>query len=1052
MPDLGATFAAWLATTAAQASAAMGANAIVYNAVGTAIQGALTSAAFWTATASVAYSSVQMRKAAKAARAGLNKGRTFMARSPTAPRQIIYGQIKASGPIVFMDAMGTNNEYVQIIVALAGHECQEISTIYFNDDLLTLDGSGNVTSQSYGGYATVKKFLGTTGQTVTLPSTSPRWTTSHRLRGICCVSVRLKWNAEVFTQGTPNISALVKGKKIYDPRTTTTAYSNNWALCVADYLTDSSLGVGHQFSELNDTALQAAANVSDENVNLDPSGTEKRYAVNGAVLSNAAPGDVLQQLIFSGAGFCGYIGGSWYIHAGAYRTPTITLDESNLRGSISLQTKLSRKDIFNAVKGVYTSPDTDWQPADYPAVTNATYQAEDGERIWQDFEWPFITSSSMAQRVSKIGLERIRQEISVQLRCNLTAVTVQAGDNIMVNNTRLGWTNKVFEVLNSKFVQETQDGALALGYDLDLRETASSVWDWANGEETVVDPAPNTNLPDPSTVAAPTGLTLTSNSTTTSLQADGSVIPRILVEWTAPADEFVLSGGTIRVEYKLNAASEWNFWAYARGDEVENYITAVVIGQSYNVRIKSETVLGTTSSWVSATATAAGDLVAPGTPANLTATAGAGFISLDWDDVAVSDLSEYGVYRHTSNVFGSATKVAEVRASRFIDAEVATGTTYYYWVTAIDRSENEGTQSSSANAVATAPIDVTAPSTPSAPTYSSEGTYLSGDGTVFAFVVIDTPALPSGAIALDVLYRIDGSASWILADQIATDTTARIDDLSPGVAYEFAVRGVSNGGALSTVSTVLDRTAPNKTTGPGVVTSITMTAANSAPFINTTVSVAGDWTSNIAWVKPSDKDVSYYEIKVTNTDSDAAVDYRYTSYAGVSLMTTEDTHIDVKYNFSAPVSGYVRIRAYDITGNAGAWASGGQINSSTRLNGGAGDLAAQNSSATEVSGIQTGSGSSVVKIVARFEYSEVKTLTGGSPTETVSFSLTNRGFGTKPDQGQVQCASNSLISCRYNFDHASNSSTVAYVELQTIDGSNIPAGGQRFSLNLTEFN
>lgn len=1046
MPDLGATFAAWLATTAAQASAAMGANAIVYNAVGTAIQGALTSAAFWTATASVAYSSVQMRKAAKAARAGLNKGRTFMARSPTAPRQIIYGQIKTSGPIVFMDAMGTNNEYVQIIVALAGHECQEISTIYFNDDALTLDGSGNVVSSPYSGYATVKKFLGTTGQTVTLPSTSPRWTTSHRLRGICCVSVRLKWNAEVFPQGIPNISALVKGKKIYDPRTTTTAYSNNWALCVADYLTDSSLGVGHQFSELNDTALQAAANVSDENVNLDPSGTEKRYAVNGAVLSNAAPGDVLQQLIFSGAGFCGYIGGSWYIHAGAYRTPTITLDESNLRGSISLQTKLSRKDIFNAVKGVYTSPDTDWQPADYPAVTNATYQAEDGERIWQDFEWPFITSSSMAQRVSKIGLERIRQEISVQLRCNLTAVTVQAGDNIMVNNTRLGWTNKVFEVLNSKFVQETQDGALALGYDLDLRETASSVWDWANGEETVVDPAPNTNLPDPSTVAAPTGLTLTSNSTTTSLQADGSVIPRILVEWTAPADEFVLSGGTIRVEYKLNAASEWNFWAYARGDEVENYITAVVIGQSYNVRIKSETVLGTTSSWVSATATAAGDLVAPGTPANLTATAGAGFISLDWDDVAVSDLSEYGVYRHTSNVFGSATKVAEVRASRFIDAEVATGTTYYYWVTAIDRSENEGTQSSSANAVATAPIDVTAPSTPSAPTYSSEGTYLSGDGTVFAFVVIDTPALPSGAIALDVLYRIDGSASWILADQIATDTTARIDDLSPGVAYEFAVRGVSNGGALSTVSTVLDRTAPNKTGAPSAPTSITAVGGQQSDYDGGPILVAGQlsYASQFDWTAPSDSDLAGYEWVVTiDNNTDAAAN----TMVGLGLsnfVTTTRGYYGIN---SIPLPLYFRVRSVDRTGNTSAWAAfaAGDLRSPAYLGFASGDMVVQDSDDISTSGVATGQSGTPTKILTRHSAYTTRTLTGGSPTETVDYSLTGLGFSTSPDGGDAIINATGMIS-HYNKGDAASTSTNARIYVATTDGSNITSGTYGFNI------
>jgi hypothetical protein len=328
MPDFGASIAAWIATAAAKATAVVGGNAIVYNFVGNTIYAALTSATFWAAAASTTYSSIQQRKLKKAARAGLNEGRAFMVREATFPRQIIYGQVRTSGPMVFIDTSGTNNEYVHIIVALAGHECQEITAVYLGEDAVVLDGSGDVISGPYSGYARVKKHLGTASQAADsdLVSDSSKWTTNHRLRGVCYVYVRLQWNSEVFTQGIPNISALVKGKKIFDPRTSVTAYSNNWALVTADYLADTSLGVGHTYSDLDSTALQAAANICDENVVLNPSGTEKRYTVNGVILSDAAPGDVLQQLIFAGAGFCGYIGGKWFIHAGAYRTPTVTLD------------------------------------------------------------------------------------------------------------------------------------------------------------------------------------------------------------------------------------------------------------------------------------------------------------------------------------------------------------------------------------------------------------------------------------------------------------------------------------------------------------------------------------------------------------------------------------------------------------------------------------------------------------------------------------------------------------------------------------------------------
>ena len=49
-------------------------------------------------------------------------------------------------------------------------------------------------------------------------------------------------------------------------------------------------------------------------------------------------------------------------------------------------------------------------------------------------------------------------------------------------------------------------------------------------------------------------------------------------------------------------------------------------------------------------------------------------MSLDWTDNTESDLSEYGVYRHTSDVAASAVKIAEVRASRFVDTTSANAT------------------------------------------------------------------------------------------------------------------------------------------------------------------------------------------------------------------------------------------------------------------------------------------------------------------------------------------------------------------------------------------
>jgi hypothetical protein len=564
------------------------------------------------------YSSIQAKKQAKAAKAALNEGRTFMFKQALALRQLIYGQIRTSGPIVFIDETGTDREYSHVIIALAAHQCEEITTVYLNETALTLDGSGNVTAPAkYVGFVRVKKHLGTAAQTADadLVSESPRWTTNHRLRGICYVYVRFKWSAEVFPSGRPNISALVKGKLVYDPRTTTTAYSANWALCLGDYLMDTEFGLSVALDQINDTAWQAAANVADENVTLADSTTEKRYTCNGQIGSDVAPGDAIEQITNAGAGFIGRIGGSWIIHAGAYRTPTITLDENDIRGPISIQTKVSRAEIFNGGKGVFISPDNDWQAADYPPVVNATYTTEDGgDRIWRDFEWPFTTSNATAQRLTKIALERMRQQIIVRMPCKLTAMQVQAGDNVQISIARMGWTAKVFEVESAKMVPVQQSSGMALGYDLVLRETASGVWDWANGEETAIDLAPNTNLPDPSDVAAPTSLLLASGSTEIYQQVDGTVIPRIKATWTFPSDVFVTSGGYIRIEFKRTADAVWIPWTLVRGDIVEEYITDVQDGIDYDVRIRSENTMRGVSAWVSDSITAGQKTSAPNAP------------------------------------------------------------------------------------------------------------------------------------------------------------------------------------------------------------------------------------------------------------------------------------------------------------------------------------------------------------------------------------------------------------------------------------------------------
>jgi hypothetical protein len=526
-------------------------------------------------------------------------------RQPIAPWQVIYGEDRVPGVITFIEVssyggLATNN-ILNVVITLAGHECEEIGDVYFNDEVVPLDGGypnggGNVSSGRYAGYATVQKSLGDEAgqpfpELVNIFSNG-KWTDAHRQTGRTKLYVRLVWNPDVFPTGVPNVTAVVKGRKVYDPRTALTAWSANAALCTADFLCNSDFGLGAVYAdEIDEDQLIAGANVCDEAVTLAAGGTEPRYELNGSFWMNATPRDILGRLLTAMRGSARFIGGRWRIEPAAYVVPAITLTADDLRGPVHILPRLSRRDLCNGVKGVYRSPDNNWQQSDFPVVTNATYLAEDqGERIWRDINLPFTTSVAAAQRIAKIELEKTRQQITVELPCKLTAYTLKPGDTVMLTLSRYGWSAKVFEVVNSRLSFDTDDqGGVSLGVDHVLRETASAVFDWNSGEETVVDPAPDTDLPSPFDVGVPGTPVVTEELYETTGSA--GVKARATVVWAAAANAFV---AFYELEYKLEDAAE-----YARISPISS-LSQVLDDKApgtYNFRVRSVNGFGVRSEY-----------------------------------------------------------------------------------------------------------------------------------------------------------------------------------------------------------------------------------------------------------------------------------------------------------------------------------------------------------------------------------------------------------------------------------------------------------------------
>jgi hypothetical protein len=1016
--------------------------------------------------------------------------RGIMTRSPTSPRQIIYGQAKVSGTVVFLATSGAKNEYLHLVVTLAGHEVEEIGDVYFNEDLV-LEG-GALTGYATGKYertvsytgSLIHKHLGTTAQTVdeTLEDDFPvDWDSNHRLQGIAYIYCKLTFSNEIFVGGIPNISCVVKGKKVEDPRETITTpptlvYSANPALCLRDYLLDADLGMGMDRSEIDDDSVIVAANVCDGQVVIKPVETpanyENRYECNGQAVTSSTPDSIIGQILSSMGGTIAYSGGQVVVYAAAYRAPAITLDETHMAGGFTVSTRLSARDRVNAVKGTFISSENQWAAADFPQITSATYlAADDGVYHWRDVILPFTTSSSAAQRIARINLRQAREEIIFTAKFNLTAMQLRAGDTVNLTNANLGWSSKVFEVIAWSLSSDGTPPTPVI--ELQLRETASSVYDWDVTDEVAVESAPNTTLPNPFSIDPPTNLTLTADGTTQFIQADGSVMPRIKVAWSAPNDQFVTSGGKTVIEYKEGTATTYLTWATVDGDQTLDFISSDVrIGTSYNVRLYAQSFFNTSSTYTAvSTTTPVKDNTAPSIPTGLTAVVGTGrAVSLDWNDNTEPDFSEYGIYRNTSAVTpanASTNKIAEVRASRFVDTDVTIGTTYYYWVNAYDNVENVSTFATYVQAtpstVSASATDSTPPDTPAAFSMSGTqpGAYLSDDGTTLTRLAVSLPAMPTLGVVLNLLYKLQSGTHYLIAGQYtAGSIDAIIDDLTPGEYYTIAVQAFSAFGIGSTVRVVTgtNALAPVNSTASSNPTSVIPHAPSSSyPASAHYFGATQEYSSIITFTESASRDVALYEFGINvNAGQDP------TQAGGFTFASVPAGATRVQYNTILLVAQYLWYRAKNFSGVYSAWTdSGYNMNSYVAIP--AGTMSAQNANTVDITGgdaelstarsasliVAPSAASSPRASIASYSGTETPTLTGSAATEDLDVDITNRGFTAKPDWGLIQIYDTNVLGV---YDYAAGStSTNARFVLFSRDGGNLPAGSRRIHFTLGKY-
>jgi len=250
------------------------------------------------------------------ARQMLAKGQDILANKTSAGGKlnVIYGTRRVGSQIVYMDTASNNSTHLYVVYALGVGEVDEImlETLEIDGNPLTdsnqfrnggylgsnkiSSGAGSLctanqnsgsvdltggtfgTNPALGGYRYVfNAHHGTATQTadpMLRASIGSKWTTAHKLNGVAYLACSFIYDSKGTFSGVPQITVQVRGKKVYDPRTGETAFTDstgkvigdNPALCFLDYITNDTYGKGLTTSQINLTTFGTAATVCETQV------------------------------------------------------------------------------------------------------------------------------------------------------------------------------------------------------------------------------------------------------------------------------------------------------------------------------------------------------------------------------------------------------------------------------------------------------------------------------------------------------------------------------------------------------------------------------------------------------------------------------------------------------------------------------------------------------------------------------------------------------------------------------------------------------------------
>lgn len=387
--------------------------------------------------------------------------RKQMLRSAVAPETVVVGKTVCSGLLFFAEEEKgdqTDGERLFMAIALAAHPIHKIGRIWLNDDLIETFGD-KVSYEFHNGRTTSDPYL---------LKHAPSWKDDMIGENLAWLRLTLKYDAEKFPYGVPNVKVEMWGKEVFDPRIGKDAWTDNGVLIALDYYR-SYLNVPDL--EINFDEFKTAADLSYEPVVTPEGNTEPRYTINGAYELSESPSSLLDHMHRCIAAEPTYVAGKHGILMQAYNGPAVLRIEPNqIIDTVNITPELALRDATNAIYGTFVDAEQQYVKTDFEPIIVDEWVEEDGLEIKENIDYRFVTSPYQAARLSNLYLRKKRAGRRIQLKMDMDGYAYRPGDVCLLNLPHIGIQNFECRVAEWKFHPQE-------GVDILLEEDGAYIYE-----------------------------------------------------------------------------------------------------------------------------------------------------------------------------------------------------------------------------------------------------------------------------------------------------------------------------------------------------------------------------------------------------------------------------------------------------------------------------------------------------------------------------------------------------------------------------------------------